>query len=960
MSQEASGSSRQGFATGANVAYLEELYRAFIANPLSVDESWRKFFEGYEFAAKSPLETPSFAATGAGSAGSTGSTGSIDSEPTSPEDDGIAARVSRLISTFRKVGHFSSHLNPLEDQSPGLSKDLSLEAHGLDKIPRERIFKPANLPIQTLNFGEIQQLLLDTYCRTIGADFREVPEGQIVEWFQQKMESCRNHPILSPQLKKHILEKLRHAEEFEQFLGRRFVGAKRFSIEGVDALVPLLDIIASEAAQGGSEELCLGMAHRGRLNVLANFLGKGYEYIFKEFEGADFNPYDIDGDVKYHMGFASEVSTFSGHKIRLYLSPNPSHLEQVNPVVEGFVKARQRLLGDSDRTKVIPVLMHGDASFIGQGMVAETLNLSNLEAYNTGGTIHIIINNQIGFTTEPKESRSTAYSSDVAKMVRAPVLHVNADDPEAVIWCAQLACAYRQTWHGDIVIDLVGYRRHGHNEGDEPAFTQPMMYRKIASHKTAFAQYGASLVAQGVISAKELDEDNLAFRNKLQAAYEIVHGKKNLQLPAPQVPASFQKSIAYKRATREDIDRPSHTAVPGKTLKSIADKLTKVPDGFQVNPKLKRVLESRSKMLDGIGQVDWAFAELLSLSTVLLEGRYVRLTGQDVGRGTFVSRHAVFVDFETNARHLSMGQLSKDQGGVEVVNSPLSECGCLGFEFGYSVADPEALVLWEAQFGDFANGAQIIIDQFISASEAKWRQTSSLVLLLPHGYEGQGPEHSSARPERFLQLCGSLNIQVAVPTTPAQHFHILRRQLNREFRKPLVLMTPKSLLREPLCVSSVAAFEKSRFFEVLDDDSVEERRSCERLIICAGKVYYDLLKARTKEPSYKNIPIVRIEQFYPFPYRRVEEVLASYPNLREIIWTQEEPQNMGGWQFVRGRLIEGVLQSHQSLTYVGRKNAGTPAEGSLKAHEAEQGRIITESLGRASGVVTSAPLQQKG
>lgn len=937
MSQSASGSNLFSFANGANLDYIESLYKAFKRDPQSVEPSWRQFFEGYELAAHGDVvarldKAANVMAASRGDA----------------EFDRDTAKVEALINAYRRLGHLSANLNPLAAK-PALAPELTPAGAGLGSVDGNRRFHPSNLPNSSLSFQEITELLQATYTSNIGADFRELNDVEMVVWFQDQMESCRNKPTLSRDQKHRILHKLIQAEGFEQFLGRRYIGAKRFSLEGADALIPMLDLIASESARTGCEEIVLGMAHRGRLNVLANFMSKSYELIFKEFEGSEFNPFDIDGDVKYHMGFASEVGTASGQRIRLYLSPNPSHLEQVNPVVEGFARARQRLVGDKDRSRVIPILMHGDAAFPGQGIVAETLNLAQLPAYTTGGTIHIIINNQIGFTTEPSDSRSTTYSSDIAKMIRAPVLHVNADDPEAVAWCAQLATAFRQKFRKDIIIDLIGYRRHGHNEGDEPAFTQPVMYKQIAQHKTALTQYVQKLVSEGSATQAECDRETEAFRNKLQVAFEAVHGIASPKLPAPVVPASLQRALSYRKATREEVAQSVATGVPLAKLKQIITTLTTLPSGFTPNPKLARLLEQRSKMLEGDGQVDWGMGELLAFASLALEGRHVRLTGQDVCRGTFTHRHAVWFDYNDNRRFDPMNTLAPSQGGVHIANSALSEAGCVGFEFGYSVADPDSLNVWEAQFGDFVNGAQIIIDQFLSASEAKWKQCSGLVLLLPHGYEGQGPEHSSARPERFLQLCGNLNLQVAFPTTPAQHFHALRRQLHREFRKPLVLMTPKSLLREPLCVSNGADFEKGVFQEVLDDTKVKQREKIERAIFCTGKIYYDLLKAREADKSLANVPLIRLEQLYPFPYQRVEKLLEAYPRLSDIVWAQEEPQNMGAWQFVRGRLLE-VIKPGQKLTYVGRKNSGTPAEGYLKAHEAEQKRIISDAFAHAMGL----------
>lgn len=946
-SQNASGSNKLSFATAENVAYLESLYKDYKRDANSVDATWRKFFEGYEFA---QFGDSTALGGAAGAAAVATGKGGADSDP-------HTAKVEAIINAYRRLGHLSADLNPLEPRE-GVAEDMTPAAHGLANVDHSQRFLSANLPAESQTFTEIMQLLTETYCRKIGADFREMNDIVQVVWFQEQMESTHNKPTVSLAQKKRLLQKLTEAEGFEQFLGRRYIGVKRFSLEGADSLIPLLDVIASDGAEDGVEEICLGMAHRGRLNVLCNFMGKSYELMLKEFEGSEYNAHDIDGDVKYHMGFASEVGVMNGSRMRLYLSPNPSHLEFVNPVVEGFVRARQRLLDDKDRRRVLPVLMHGDSAMMGQGIVAETLNLSQLKAYTTGGTIHIIINNQIGFTTDPMDTRSTVYASEVAKMIRAPVLHVNADDPEAVAWCGKLATAYRQKFQADIIIDLIGYRRHGHNEGDEPAFTQPLMYKQIAKQPTVLTQYATQLASEQSITKADSDQVAAEFRNQMQAAYEAVHGKVKPIVPAPIIPASLQKSMTYRKATRDEVALPVETGVPGKTLRSIAAKITAVPAGFTPHPKLVRVLDNRAKMLDadngGVkGAVDWGFGELLALASVALEGHAVRFTGQDVSRGTFTSRHAVFFDFETSKRHNSLNSIDPKQAQVDIANSPLSEQGCLGFEFGYSVADTDSLVCWEAQFGDFSNGAQIIIDQFLSASEAKWKQCSSLVLLLPHGHEGQGPEHSSARPERFLQLCGNLNMQVIFPTTPAQHFHALRRQLHREFRKPLIIMTPKSLLRDPLCVSPTAEFEKGRFHEILDDVTVKKKSDIERVIACSGKVYYDLIKARAENKDLSNVPIVRVEQQYPFPYAQVETLLQSYPKVSEIIWTQEEPQNMGSWNFVRGRLLE-VLKPGQKLSYVGRKNSGTPAEGSGKAHEAEQKRIIQESLGRAHGVLQKA------
>lgn len=918
------------FANGANVDYLESLYAEYKRNPSGLDASWQKFFEGYDFAIRSPI------------AGASG------------EDEGARnnARVEAFINAYRRLGHLMAHLNPLAEK-PVMSPEMTPERHGLKDVKADDVFHPSNLPVkEPMKFGDIMSLLLDTYCGNIGADFRELNDIEIVEWLQHEMESCRNRPQFSQQQKMRIMGKIAEAEGFERFLQMRYLGQKRFSAEGADTIIPLLDVVIDEAAKSGATEMCLGMAHRGRLNVLANIMRKDVELILKEFEGSEFNPFDIDGDVKYHMGYANEVDSASGGKLRLYLSPNPSHLEAVNPVVTGFARARQRDLNDTKRTKVIPLLIHGDASFMGQGLVAETLNFAKLEAYETGGTIHVIINNQLGFTAEPEESRSTTYSSDMAKMLRAPVLHVNADDPEAVAWCAALACRYRQKFGRDVVIDLIGYRKHGHNETDEPGYTQPLLYKTISEHPSVFTLYSQRLVKEGASTDAEIQNIANAYKDRMQKAFETVRAGKVAVLPAH--PPALKKVLAYYKATPADLEKTVDTNVKINDLQSIGRKITSFPQGFTVHPKLAKLFENRAAMVANENSlVDWAFAELLAFASVAKEGHHVRLSGQDCRRGTFSSRHAVLRDFNTGAALHLLNQVGDGQQPVEVINSPLSEQGVLGFEFGYSVADPDALILWEAQFGDFVNGAQIIIDQFLVASEAKWKQCSNLVLLLPHGYEGQGPEHSSARPERFLQLCGNLNIQVAIPTTPSQYFHILRRQAVREFRKPLILMTPKSLLRHPKVQSPLVNFAKSAFDEVLDDETIRDHKNCERLVVCTGKIYYDLIEAREKANLPNEIPVVRCEQLYPFPSKNLRKVLGSYPNLKEVLWAQEEPINMGAWNFVRPRLRD-IVKVSKGVTYVGRGGAGTTAEGSQKAHQKEQLRIVQEALGLNGATPTSA------
>lgn len=922
------------YATATNAGYIEEQYEKFRQDPGSVEASWRQFFEGYEFAATS---------------GAVASAAGGDQE---------AGKVEAYINAFRVLGHLSAHLNPLAPK-PALRDDMAPGNHGLKEVNKTRKFVAVNLPTTTpMTFDEICQMMQETYCGKIGAEFRDSDNIEFVKWIQDKMESCRNKPRLSKDQKLSILDSLVKAEGFEAFLQARFLGQKRFSLEGAETFMPLLETLTTVGAAHGVEEMVLGMAHRGRLGTLCNFMGKTYEAMFKKFEGSEFNPYQIDGDVKYHLGFAGERN-FGGKNVRLYLSPNPSHLEIVNPVVEGFARARQRVISDKDRKKVLPLLIHGDAAFMGQGLVAETLNLAELSGYATGGTIHVIINNQVGFTTNPEEGRSCTYASGIAKIIKAPVLHVNADDPEAVTWTAQLAAEYRQRFQKDIVIDLIGYRRHGHNETDEPGFTQPTMYKVIAKHPTVLTQYGERLVAEGVLTADEFKKRQTEFRARLQDAYDLMKsGDTKNDKFKDKYPKVYEGVFHPLTGDEQAMEKPVSTGLPLKTLSEIGKKITATPSGFNVHPKLQKLLEQRSKMVDKDGPgVDWPMAELLAFGSLAKDGHHVRLSGQDCQRGTFSSRQAVLRDFETGAPYYSMNHIATGQASVEILNSPLSELGVMGFEFGYTIADKDALVLWEGQFGDFVNGAQIVIDQFLVASEAKWGQTSGLTLLLPHGYEGMGPEHSSGRPERFLQLCGNANIQVAIPTTAAQYFHILRRQICREFRKPLVIMSPKSLLRHSKVVSALTEFEKGQFEEVLDDTRIKDPKGVTRLVFCSGKIYYEMLEATTTSAEGE-VALVRIEQLYPFPVKKVEALISRYKNVSDVLWVQEEPQNMGAWTFVRPRL-EALLADPKKLRYVGRRDSGTTAEGSTKAHTTEQARIINEAVNPGLVSVSAAKVGVK-
>ncbi len=872
---------RFSYVSRANAAYIDGIYRAYQEDPSSVEESWRYFFEGYEF-------------------------GQTNESSQASGGSHVDSQIEIYINLVRRLGHRSAHLNPLAPK-PDLIDELLPENLGLGSLDPKHKFLSSTLPGNSpRTWAEIQDFVLRTYCRSIGADFRDIPNMAGIIWFQQQMESCENKPVFSSDAKLRILDKLIVAEGFERFVGDRFLGQKRFSLEGLEALVPLMDFLTDQACAGGLEEICIGMAHRGRLNILANYMGKPFEAMMKEFEGSDHYTHDIDGDVKYHMGYANYIETMSGTKARAYLSPNPSHLEAVYPVVEGFTRSRQHMLSDSERHKVVPVLMHGDGSFIGQGVIAETLNLSALNSYTTGGTIHIVLNNQVGFTTDPRESRSCYYSTDIAKIVGAPVLHVNADDPEAVIWAGELALKYRQMFKSDVVVELVGYRRHGHNETDEPTFTQPVMYSIIKDHPTVLTQYAQRLIGEGVLDAEAFDTKVKSFREKLQSCLDRVRSGNFETLTT--LPKELIESITSVKVTESELFNSVKTLVPKKELLEVVQSICKTPADFNVHPKISKLLKNRLAMIEGEGSLDWGLGELLAFGTLAKDGYHVRLSGQDCQRGTFSHRHGVIRDFETGRSLHLLNQIGKGQAEVHIINSPLSEMGVMGFEFGYSVANKKALVLWEAQFGDFCNGAQIIIDQFLAASEAKWKQVCNLVLLLPHGYEGMGPEHSSARPERFLQLCGNNNIQVANLTTPAQLFHILRRQSIRPFHKPLIILSPKSLLRHPKVVSTIAEFTKGEFKEVLDDATVKSAKSIERVVFCTGKIYYELEEARSAN-QIENVALVRIEQLYPFPDAAVATVLAKYTEAKEVLWTQEEPSNMGYWTFIRHRIKRLALKN---------------------------------------------------
>ncbi len=924
-----------------NSALLEEYERKWRTDPRSLDEAWRAFFMGFDFSGKERDRSHTEAQIG----------------------------VLRLIFAHRDLGHRSAYLDAL-NPPPEIDIELRPERFGLTEAHFDEVYGTnfAGLPTSTLR--GLLTALRTTYCGTIGYEYMHIQDPTVRHWIQDKIEPRRSRPNMGRDQKISILRSLYEAEMFEVFLHRRFINQKRFSLEGAETLIPLLDSFVERSPESGVHEYIFGMAHRGRLNVLANILNKPYPEIFAEFEDY-FNDEttDGDGDVKYHLGFSSDVNV-RGHVLHLSLTPNPSHLEAVNSVVEGRTRAKQDYFKDEKRRRGVPVLIHGDAAFAGQGSVCETLNLVRLEGYSTGGTLHVIVNNQIGFTTLPSDARSTRYCTDMAKMIQSPVFHVNANDPEAVVFAAELALEYRQTWANDVFIDMYCFRRRGHNESDEPSFTQPEMYRKIAEYPTTSKIYSEQLIRQGDLTEKEAQDIANEYLAKLDSAQK---GLKN-QPPRPRGMSRFSKR--WQGYSSEWSADGESTNVALNELRRVGEAITKVPDGFtphrklfDASPKnadhpseLKSFVERQIDMIQGKEDVDWALAESLAFGTLLLEKRPVRLSGQDSRRGTFTQRHAAWVDQVTGKWYVPLNHLSSDQAHFSAYDSPLSEFAVLGFEFGYSLDDPETLVLWEAQFGDFNNGAQVIIDEFISASYSKWQRASGLVLLLPHGYEGQGPDHSSARLERFLQMCAEDNMQVCYPTTPAQYFHMLRRQSRRRLRMPLIVMTPKSLLRHPLVRSPLSDFSEGRFREVIDDPNANPDR-VRRVIFCSGKLYYDFLfDPNERDPIRANhhvpsqVAIVRVEQLYPFPEEQLRQVQRRYRKATEWVWAQEEPQNMGAWSFMEPRLrAHGV-----PVEFVGRDASASPATGSYRIHVREQREIVDTALtGGVPHIVRAAKPQSK-
>ena len=952
---------------GINAGHVEEIHGRYADNPAAVDAEWRVHFESEgppQEASRVELDVPLEAAPApppapaaskvssatvafasaypappgpafpdAASSALSSSTESVPSpaiRDRSAAPDPFAglqqadryARVLRLIHFYRARGHRIAQSDPLGERSTYFP-ELDPGHYGLGKDDMQDLFITGDLPggsIQTL--AEILARLRTTYCGTIGAEYTHVQDPGRKAWLQEVMEKTQNKPQIGDQERCQIFEQLVGADLFETFIHTKFIGQKRFSLEGADSAIPMLQTAIELAPRLGINEIVLGMSHRGRLNVLANVLGKAYESIFSEFQD---NPLVVSpfgsGDVKYHKGYSTDRFVESGERVHLTLTSNPSHLEAVNPVVVGRARAKQIRAGDADGETILPVLLHGDAAFAGQGIVAETLNLSQLPGYSTGGTLHIIINNQIGFTTTPAEASSTLYCSDVAKMIQIPIFHVNGDDPEAAVHCVKLAMEYRQRFHDDVVIDLVCYRRHGHNEGDEPAFTQPRLYSKIRSRRLLREIYAERLIGAEVLSPERVREIEEARKAALEEAYE---------------------SIQSHSRPEEVAD----TSVSVERLSEIAEGLGSLPEYFHLHPKLKALVYRRGRMIEDRAPVDWAMAEALAFGSLLMEGTAVRLSGQDCSRGTFSHRHAVFVDQESGEEYAPLDHLSNSQAHFEVLDSLLSEAAVLGFEYGYSLADPGTLTLWEAQFGDFVNGAQVIIDQFITSAHVKWGRMSGLVMLWPHGYEGQGPEHSSARVERFLQTCAEDCMQVVNCTTAAQYFHVLRRQMLRKYRAPMVIFSPKSLLRAPAATSLVEELSGTGFQTVIDDalTSADPGR-VERVLFSFGKVYYDLLTEREmlEGDGSERVALVRIEELYPWPEERLREIFASYPNAQRFFWVQEEPRNMGGWTFVRDRLSD-LLPEGIRLEYAGREASASTATGSMRVHRSEQAMLVADAF----------------
>jgi 2-oxoglutarate dehydrogenase E1 component len=922
--------------SGGNAPFVETLYEQFLHDPQSVDPRWREYFlklrngntgEQIHSAvqaaiAQRAMKPRMLAGTGP----------SLTSDAAAKQ-----GAVSRLVQIYANRGHLVANLDPLGMQKRPRPRVLELAYFGLSEADLDTVFLTGSRPSEVapkLKLREIIAQLEHTYCGTIGAEFAHVSDTEERLWLQDEFLVGRLKGKLTGEEQKNLLWQLSAAEGLERYLHTKYVGQKRFSLEGGDSLIPLLDDLIQQGGQSGIEECVIGMAHRGRLNVLVNLLGKSPSVLFNEFEGKyDTAHMQGSGDVKYHKGFSSDLRTPGGN-VHVALAFNPSHLEVVNPVVEGSVRARQERRGDTAGTRVLPILIHGDSAFAGQGVVMETLQLSQARAFFTGGTVHIIVNNQVGFTTSRQDDvRSTMYCSDVAKMLETPIFHVNGDDPEAVVFVTRLALKYRQRFHKDVVIDLVCYRRHGHNEADEPAATQPMMYQAIRKHPTTRKLYADKLARHGVLSEADAAAIVEQYRQGLDA------GKQQARASLGMIGNKY--TVDWSKYAGSDWSERVRGGGDLARLKALGERAVRFPEGFQLHPRVAQVMVNRAKMFRGEMPLDWGAAETLAYASILEEGNSIRITGQDSGRGTFFHRHAVLHEQNTGECYVPLSHLAERQPSFQVTDSVLSEEAVLGFEYGYSTTDPSALVIWEGQFGDFVNGAQVIIDQFISSGEAKWGRLCGLALFLPHGYEGQGPEHSSARLERFLQLCAENNMAVCVPSTPAQMYHMIRRQILRSLRKPLIVMTPKSLLRHELSVSSLEELANGEFANVIDDVDKPNAGNVKRVVLCSGKVYFELLKQR-RATNNNDVAVIRVEQLYPFPVAEMESVVAKYAAAREVVWCQEEPQNQGAWYQIRHRLQ--ALVGKRELLYAGRPPAAAPATGITKIHEAEQRGLIEAAL----------------
>lgn len=922
------------FIANAHVSYIDELYASYKSEPNSIDPSWKEFFEGFDFALTNyDVESSDVAPSSNGKPqpknGALATPGTIMDMEQLPKE----IKVRALIHAYRSRAHLRSKTNPVRERRDRKAL-IDPEYFGLGADDMNTEFQAGNeIGIGKAKLSTIIDSLKKIYEGPIGFEYLYIRDPEMLDWFKTKVE--KEALAFNPQVeeKKRILFKLNQAVVFENFLHTKYLGQKRFSLEGGESTIPFLDAVITTAASFGVEEVMIGMAHRGRLNVLANIMGKTYEQIFSEFEGTAKPDLTMgDGDVKYHMGYSSDIVTPDSKKVHLKLAPNPSHLEAVNPVVEGFIRAKIDTEHKGDKTKALPILIHGDAAVAGQGIVYEVTQMADLKGYNTGGTIHFVINNQVGFTTDFDDARSSIYCTDVAKIIDAPVIHVNGDNAEEVVFAAKLAAEFRQKFSRDIFVDMVCYRRHGHNESDEPKFTQPELYNLISKHPNPREIYVKRLTERGDIDAKIASQMDAEFRQLLQDRLNMVKEK-----PLPYQATKFEQEWGnLRRSTPADFDQSPETGIDEGTIKVVAEALTTVPKGFKPIKQIEAQMKQRKDMFFKSKELNWAAAELLAYGSLLTEGKQVRITGQDCQRGTFSHRHAVIHDANTNQPYNSLLEMKERKGLFQIYNSLLSEYAVLGFEYGYGMANPNSLTIWEAQFGDFANGAQTMIDQFISSGESKWQRMNGLVMLLPHGYEGQGPEHSNARPERFLQLSAEYNMVVANITEPSNFFHLLRRQLAWEFRKPCVVMSPKSLLRHPKVVSPISEFTSGSFREVIKDTAVDAKK-VKRVILCSGKIYYDLEEAREKE-KVEDVAIVRIEQIHPLPKKQIVDVLAEYKGA-EVVWVQEEPENMGYWNY-----ILRLLYKELPMDVIARKSSASPATGYNKVHVEEQKTIVAKAL----------------